>query len=190
MEVEDLVRGEMLKEPRRSLEELSLRHDAYYPGNLHLVSLGSLYADRYFVIRKLGYGMCSTVWLVVGVHSQFHYALKVLSAQCYGSVNDTFESEILLRLKECRDQHGGRYTSQLVDYFGFWGNNGYHVCYVLEIMAENLHQFGNFCRDNMDGDWTPVPCTVLKRFVKQILTGLDYAHGLGIIHNGLFLARR
>lgn len=42
----------------------------------------------------------------------------------------------------------------------------------------------------MDGDWTPVPCTVLKRFVKQILTELDYAHGLGIIHNGLLLALR
>lgn len=43
MEVEDLVRGEMLKEPR---------HDACYPENLHLVSLGSLYADRYFVIEN------------------------------------------------------------------------------------------------------------------------------------------
>jgi serine/threonine-protein kinase SRPK3 len=36
----------------------------YLPGDLHPVSLGELYNNKYLVLRKLGYGRYSTVWLV------------------------------------------------------------------------------------------------------------------------------
>lgn len=38
--------------------------DAYRPGGFHPVYIGNVYADRYRVLNKIGYGVYSTVWLV------------------------------------------------------------------------------------------------------------------------------
>ena len=35
----------------------------YCPGGYHPVRIGEVYADRYKVIQKLGFGRYSTVWL-------------------------------------------------------------------------------------------------------------------------------
>jgi serine/threonine-protein kinase SRPK3 len=168
-----------------SLQELDLRPDAYTLGNFHPVFIGQIYSRRYLVLRKLGYGMYSTVWLVVNVNTDRYYAMKVLSAECYGRGrgNDTFELEILecFRKTQAHSSHpGSQYISQLHDDFGIWGPNGYSACCVFKVMAETLEDFGNF--------FIPAKITgnVVKRFVKQLLLALDYAHGLGVIHIGLF----
>lgn len=36
----------------------------YHKGGFHPVRLGEIYSTKYKVIRKLGYGRYSTVWLV------------------------------------------------------------------------------------------------------------------------------
>ena len=36
----------------------------YRPGGFHPVHLGEIYNNKYLVLRKLGYGSFSTVWLV------------------------------------------------------------------------------------------------------------------------------
>ena len=38
--------------------------DAYRPGGFHPVFIGDVYNERYKVLRKIGYGQYSTVWLV------------------------------------------------------------------------------------------------------------------------------
>lgn len=38
--------------------------DAYRPGGFHPVYIGDVYADKYEVMSKIGYGRYSTVWLV------------------------------------------------------------------------------------------------------------------------------
>ena len=44
---------------QRSEENLAL----YHPGGYHPVHLGDVFNDRYVIVRKLGYGQYSTVWL-------------------------------------------------------------------------------------------------------------------------------
>jgi serine/threonine-protein kinase SRPK3 len=38
--------------------------DEYRPGGFHPVYIGDVYAEKYKVLNKLGYGAYSTVWLV------------------------------------------------------------------------------------------------------------------------------
>jgi serine/threonine-protein kinase SRPK3 len=67
---------------------------------------------------------------------------------------------------------------QLRDYFELTGPNGKHVCLVLDPMGESLSTFPTF--------WDPsiVPLQIAKRFTRQLLLALDYAHVAGVIHAG------
>ena len=38
--------------------------DAYRPGGFHPVYIGDVYADRYKIMNKVGYGVYSIMWLV------------------------------------------------------------------------------------------------------------------------------
>jgi serine/threonine-protein kinase SRPK3 len=38
--------------------------DVYRPGGFHPVYIGDVYADKYKIMNKIGYGTYSTVWLV------------------------------------------------------------------------------------------------------------------------------
>lgn len=59
---------------RRNTSELQNR---YEPGGYHLVLQEEVYNRRYRVIRKLGWGQYSTVWLVKD--TQFVFDIKTLS---------------------------------------------------------------------------------------------------------------
>lgn len=46
------------------LGDIEEGRDVYRPGGFHPVYIGDVYADRYRVLNKIGYGVYSTVWLV------------------------------------------------------------------------------------------------------------------------------
>jgi serine/threonine protein kinase len=49
----------------------------YCPGGYHIVKVGELLNNRYSVIRKLGWGHFSTVWLCKDTFAKRYVALKV-----------------------------------------------------------------------------------------------------------------
>ncbi len=56
----------------------------YRKGGYHPVNIGDVYRGRYKVLRKLGYGHFSTVWLVLDMETKNFVALKIVkSAQHY-----------------------------------------------------------------------------------------------------------
>lgn len=52
-------------------------HDGYKRGGYHPVHVGEIYNNRYIVLRKLGWGHFSTVWLCDDTHTKAKVALKV-----------------------------------------------------------------------------------------------------------------
>ncbi|RDW89992.1 CMGC protein kinase [Aspergillus mulundensis] len=120
------------------LEEL----DHYGPGGFHRVRLGDTFHDgQYTILRKLGYGQYSTVWLARDSIRQKYIALKVLRADCYGGKHDIFEKEILERISEVskqRHHQGAKHVSHLLDDFMHSGPNGEHVCLVFDVLGHHL----------------------------------------------------
>ena len=55
-------------------------HHRYEPGGYHPVIAGEVYNQRYRVIRKLGWGLYSTVWLVQD--TQFVLELVISRFHC------------------------------------------------------------------------------------------------------------
>lgn len=118
----------------------------YVEGGYHPVRIGQLYNGRYHVIRKLGWGHFSTVWLCWDVSAKRFVAMKVVrSAQHY---TETALDEI--RLLKCvrdtdRDDSSRKRTVQLFDDFKVTGINGTRksVCFapVSFLPSLDLHLF-------------------------------------------------
>ncbi|WEW60805.1 serine/threonine protein kinase [Emydomyces testavorans] len=144
------------------------------------VRLGDVFCDqRYKVLRFLGSGLYSKVWLVRDNRCASYRALKILKPGCYGGEKNLFEREILSHLRDKDATHPGHaHIPHFFDTFEHNGPTGRHVCLVLELMVENLSTFPTIFDEDQ------IPNAILKRFVKQLLLALDYAHQSGVIHTG------
>ncbi|CAH1782643.1 unnamed protein product [Owenia fusiformis] len=143
----------------------------YTKGGYHPVKIGDLFNQRYHVVRKLGWGHFSTVWLCWDLKERRFVALKVVkSAEHY---TETALDEIKL-LKCVRDSDVldpyREKTVQLLDDFKISGVNGTHVCMVFEVLGHNLLKL--IIRSNYQG----VPIANVKTIIRQTLEGLHYLH--------------
>ncbi len=51
-------------EPVHDSGDIEEGRHAYRPGGFHPVYIGDVYAGKYKILNKIGYGVYSTVWLV------------------------------------------------------------------------------------------------------------------------------
>ncbi|GAA6006082.1 hypothetical protein JCM11491_002025 [Sporobolomyces phaffii] len=155
----------------------------YEAGGYHPVRIGDVYgpAGRYVIVRKLGWGHFSTVWLARDKTVNKHVALKVVKSATHYTETALDEIKLLQRVVESNPSHPGRrHVVSLLDHFTHRGPNGNHVCMVFEVLGENL--LGLIKRYHHRG----VPDHICKQIAKQVLLGLDYIHReCGIIHTDL-----
>ncbi|XP_018108150.1 SRSF protein kinase 2 isoform X4 [Xenopus laevis] len=153
----------------------------YCKGGYHPVKIGDLFNGRYHVIRKLGWGHFSTVWLCWDMQGKRFVAMKVVkSAQHY---TETALDEIKLlrcvRESDPRDPNKDMVV-QLIDDFKISGMNGMHVCMVFEVLGHHLLKW--IIKSNYQG--LPIRC--VKSIIHQVLQGLDYLHSkCKIIHTDI-----
>ncbi|KAI9732625.1 MAG: serine/threonine protein kinase, CMGC group [Cirrosporium novae-zelandiae] len=154
----------------------------YCKGGYHPVQVGESFKDgRYLVVRKLGWGHFSTVWLSRDSITGKHVALKVVRSAAHYTETAIDEIKLLNKIVQANPNHPGRkHVVSLLDSFEHKGPNGVHVCMVFEVLGENL--LGLIKRWNHRG----IPMPLVKQITKQVLLGLDYLHrDCGIIHTDL-----
>ncbi|KAG5654014.1 hypothetical protein H0H81_008323 [Sphagnurus paluster] len=167
----------------------------YVKGGYHPVKIGDTFSDdRYIVVRKLGWGHFSTVWLAKDTRMNRHVALKVVKSAPRYTETALDEIKLLQRLitsstppdaanpqASPAHTHPGRsHVISFLDHFRHKGPNGTHVCMVFEVLGENL--LGLIKRHQNKG----VPMPLVRQIAKQVLLGLDYMHRCcGVIHTDL-----
>jgi len=154
----------------------------YCKGGYHPVTIGERFKDgKYTVVRKLGWGHFSTVWLSRDNVTGKHVALKVVRSAAHYTETAIDEIKLLQKIVQANPNHPGRkHVVSLLDSFEHKGPNGTHVCMVFEVLGENL--LGLIKRWNHRG----IPTPLVKQITKQVLLGLDYLHReCGIIHTDL-----
>ncbi|GIZ37398.1 hypothetical protein CKM354_000084400 [Cercospora kikuchii] len=154
----------------------------YCKGGYHPVQVGEQYNNgRYTIVRKLGWGHFSTVWLSKDNTTGKHVALKVVRSAAHYTETALDEIKLLNKVVEANKDHPGRqHVVSLLDSFNHKGPHGMHVCMVFEVLGENL--LGLIKRWNHRG----IPMPLVKQITKQVLLGLDYLHReCGIIHTDL-----
>uniref|UniRef100_A0AAZ3QL80 non-specific serine/threonine protein kinase n=1 Tax=Oncorhynchus tshawytscha TaxID=74940 RepID=A0AAZ3QL80_ONCTS len=143
----------------------------YCRGGYHHVKIGDLFNGRYHVIRKLGWGHFSTVWLAWDIQGK-----------CFVAMKTALDEIKLLRSVRNTDQKdpSRERVVQLLDDFKISGMNGTHVCMVFEVLGHHLLKW--IIKSNYQG--LPLPC--VKSIIRQVLQGLDYLHSkCKIIHTDI-----
>ncbi|CAI7642804.1 unnamed protein product [Penicillium viridicatum] len=137
---------------------------------------------QYKVIRKLGEGSHSTVWLAHDLNNSRYVALKILVSEILES---TTELRILRHIIEFAPEEGSRYITRLLDEFEHRGPNGLYKCLVLEpmgpsinTMVEELPQFNPRKR----GMKIRYLLQMAKSILKQSLQALAFLHENGIAY--------
>jgi serine/threonine-protein kinase SRPK3 len=168
----------------------------YCKGGYHPVEPGQVYKNgRYTVVRKLGWGHFSTVWLardnmyatpMLRIAANWsrkkrHVALKVVRSAMQYKETALDEIKLLERISTANPSHPGRqHIVSLLDHFEHSGPNGDHICLVFEALGESV--LSTIKRYEYRG----LPVHIVKQITKQVLLGLDYLHReCGVIHTDL-----
>uniref|UniRef100_A0A3Q3KFB9 non-specific serine/threonine protein kinase n=1 Tax=Monopterus albus TaxID=43700 RepID=A0A3Q3KFB9_MONAL len=143
----------------------------YCKGGYHHVKVGDLYNGKYHVIRKLGWGHFSTVWLAWDIQMKRFVAMKVVKSAEHYTETAVDEIKLLRSVRNSDPNDPNReMVVQLLDDFKISGINGTHVCMVFEVLGHHLLKW--IIKSNYQG--LPLPC--VKSIIQQVLQGLDYLH--------------
>ncbi|KAF5624006.1 CMGC SRPK kinase [Fusarium sp. NRRL 25303] len=156
----------------------------YRPGGFHPVHLGDLFNDGQFkVIRKLGEGAYSTVWLAHDLRNSRYVALKILISE--NTEETSHELHVLHHLAKVAPQDGTRHVTQLLTDFEHKGPNGIHKCLVFEPMGPSVnsmvYELPQF-KPRKYGMKIRYPPQMAKRILLQSLHGLAFLHNNGVAH--------
>ncbi|ODV69442.1 kinase-like protein [Hyphopichia burtonii NRRL Y-1933] len=154
----------------------------YVPGGYHPCFIGENYKNhKYTLVRKLGWGHFSTVWLARDNDKQCHVAMKIVRSAKHYTDTAVDEIKLLDRVTTSDIHHPGHeHVIQLLDTFTHEGPNGVHVVMVFEVLGENL--LGLIRKYKHRG----IPVVFVKQIAKQLLSSLDFLHRkCGVIHTDL-----
>ncbi|KAI5304247.1 hypothetical protein KEM55_000162, partial [Ascosphaera atra] len=167
---------------RRSLRSIFSNHtqrsgrkeeeNDYGKGGFHPVRPGDTFCQRYTIVRKLGFGRFSTVWLASDANRGNYVALKILKSRCcVGEM--TPEAAMLWEVSytAARSQHpGAGNVLPCLNHFRHAGPNGFHDCFVFEPMGGHMYdQTARYPAGRL-------PTNVVKSVTRQILLALDFLH--------------
>ncbi|EMD35238.1 hypothetical protein CERSUDRAFT_116048 [Gelatoporia subvermispora B] len=166
--------------PEEDLSSTTGCHGGFYPARL-----GELFEERYVIVRKLGYGGFSTVWLARDIREKQHVAIKVLSAFATKQAESCQLAEIAVcdtLQRECAsslDPGAGNVVRPL-DAFTFESAAGKHFCIVTEPFSYSM---STLC-DMLTG--RQLPLKRIMKWLKDTLLGLRFLHErCHIIHSDL-----
>ncbi|KAL0978625.1 hypothetical protein UPYG_G00173010 [Umbra pygmaea] len=143
----------------------------YCIGGYHPVDIGEIFIDRYQVVKKLGWGHFSTVWLGWDMEKRRFVALKVVKSASTFTETALDEIKLLKCVRDSDPSDPKRDTVvQLIDDFKISGVNGEHVCMVLEVLGHQLLKW------IIKSNYTGLPLLCVKNILRQVLQGLDYLH--------------
>ncbi|KAF4553468.1 Protein kinase domain-containing protein 19 [Elsinoe fawcettii] len=166
--------------------------EQYRPGGFHPVNLDDTFQNRYRVIRKLGYGSYSTVWLAHDERQPRYVALKIMTAKSSGA---STELDILQHLANAaKEDKRSDHIMGLLDTFVHEGPNGSHRCLVLEPMGPTAASMRETMPLKVVNDDEPkhsfqevrrYPLWMTRRMIKNALQGLAFLHDNNVTHGDI-----
>ncbi|XP_075160472.1 serine-arginine protein kinase at 79D isoform X2 [Haematobia irritans] len=153
----------------------------YCRGGYHPVVIGDIFDNRFRVVRKLGWGHFSTVWLCRDLKDEKYVALKVVKSAPHYIETAADEIRLLEAIRDADPLDVKRERIvRLLNHFTVRGVNGVHTCLVFEALGCSLYKL--IVKNNYQG----LALAQVRNIIKQVLEGLDYLHSkCNIIHTDI-----
>ncbi|KAI9511789.1 kinase-like protein [Russula earlei] len=144
----------------------------YNNGGYLQVKLSDPFKDgRYTIVRKLGWGHFSTVWLAKDSLENRHSALKIVKSAGRYTETALDEIKLLRQITNASPSHPGRaHIVSFLDSFTHTISSTSHICIAFEPLGANLLSLIE--KNRRKG----VPPCLVKSISKQVLLGLQYLH--------------
>ncbi len=147
------------------------RAEHYYP-----VEIGQVFNDCYKIIRKLGYGTRSTVWLCRDIRKEKEYVVLKVYINCLPENRELLTYQ---HLNKTKLEHVGRnHVRKFHESFEIDGPYGKHICLVLQPMGVSLAMIQKVYPDGI------CPPLSVRWDFRYLLEGLRFLHDAHIIHTG------
>ena len=131
--------------------------------------VGMLFKNRYLVLKYLGSGGFSRIWLVYDVLENRYAAMKVQFPEDYKEA--VKEKETMMQLGN------NRYCMELYDTFDQVFEGKTFFCFILELLGPDLYKITE--------NKKPIPLYAVKQIIFEMLKGIDYIHSKKYIHTDL-----
>ncbi|KAJ7459779.1 kinase-like domain-containing protein, partial [Mycena latifolia] len=131
--------------------------------------------NRYTIVRKMGWGLNSSTWLVYDQHSGSYLALKALTGYCTQCIEKGLSRELDVLVRVSLPPH--EHCLQLQDSFIIpgKGTSGSHLCLLTSLLAGDLKSTWN----------AHLPLPLAKRILLHTLRGLAHSHNCSVVHTDL-----
>ena len=138
---------------------------------------GELFNDNYILIKKIGCGAFSAVWLAYSLKLKKCFAIKILNHEDYKS--GMKEIDIFKYISKFKSQ----YIISMIDHFLIKYDENDHLCIVFELMVCSVYDLLKLCNKN----GVVLPLTFVKKITYEILQAINLLHKNGIIHTDIKL---
>ena len=101
----------------------------YRKGGYHPVRIGELYNERYLVLKKMGWGHFSTVWLCRDLSTEQAVAMKVQKSASHYTEAAVDEIKILEQIAKGDEKHE-KFVVSMIDSFKHRGPHGLRKSYI------------------------------------------------------------
>ncbi|KAL4065056.1 kinase-like protein [Scleroderma citrinum] len=133
------------------------------------VKPGQILGSRFEIVKQLGAGKHSTVWLATSDNGP--KAIKILTNDVTSlQGQDACELEVLERISTAQSTLTNKRLLQLQDHFRITGEHGEHLCLVTEPLGPSLSDL----QSTVESKRLPLP--LVKHVTRQLLEGLQVLH--------------
>ncbi|KAF9514858.1 hypothetical protein BS47DRAFT_1328632 [Hydnum rufescens UP504] len=133
---------------------------------------------KYRILRKLGWGEDSSVWLVDALQftPKDYFAVKILTAKATHSHHAGYRHE--LELLDSIKAVGSDFLPRLHDDFELSGPHGQHLCLVMDLLGTSVQAL------RVSTPTQTLAVHSVKTIIAFVLEGLVELHDKGIVHTG------
>ena len=152
--------------------EYSISSDDEYYGNNGDEFNNELLNKKYLLIKKIGYGAFSSVWLSYNYLDKKYYAIKIQNHE------DIYEGKIEVKILNKLKKISCSYISNLIDNFIEEKNSEKYICMVFDLCICNVYQIIRHERNKLNLD-------IIKKIIRQTLFALTELHKLNYYHTDI-----
>ncbi|KAK7021769.1 hypothetical protein VNI00_017280 [Paramarasmius palmivorus] len=143
---------------------------------------------EYEVVRKLGWGGSSSVWLARRRDDRTSYfAVKILTCSASARIRykEGYELETHKRIRQdSASSHPGRtYCADITDVFLATNHHGVHLCFVFRAHSGSVARLVNEMSGGVGTFRLPIPA--IASILRQTILGTSYLHSLGMVHTDI-----